>query len=954
MRFLPPQSMQMTAALAGQQALAAEDWPQPIDQIQVRMGLHTGHAQLRDGDYFGPAVNQAARIQEIGHGGQILLSQVTQIVVRDDLPIEISLLDLGQQQIRDFPRQERIYQLVWPGLDMAFPPLKTLPLSRTNLPEQPTKLIGREGELADIEKLLADPDKRLVTIVGPGGMGKTRFSVAAAEQQLEVGRFPNGVYFIALAPLTDVDHIPAAMADAFSLHLEVGNQQQRTPRQQVLDYLRDKQMLLVMDNFEHLLEGRDLVNEILQVAPTVKIVTTSRESLQLRSENLYPISGLEFSERDPHKDAAEYTAVKLLLQSVRQVQPGFNPREEDLPTLSRICRLVEGMPLALELAAGWVDVLSLEDIADEIQKSLDFLETEVQDVPQRQRSIRAVFDNSWQRLNAEEQDVLAQFSIFRGGFTMEAARHITGVSLRTLHKLANKSLLQYDPPKKRYQIHELLRQYGTEKLSQRKQEAPKTPGFSTPVNVRDRHSAYYCGLLRELATNPEGEGRDLALAEITADISNVYAAWHWAIKQANLEVIASGVKGLFSYYLRRGPLQEGDKLLELAAKRLQESLDLKAIPVQETAVVLSQIQANRASLLNKSGQYEAAITLAQSAVHLAQTHQAVGDEAMGYLQWGRALWFQGNYEAAQPILENALNKAQASQNAIVEADSLRRLGAIYWPRGQYEKANKYFELALAIYKRLGNRQGEALTLNNLSLIAMAQDNKLVTAKKYLEEAVAIDRQIGDKGGQGRILTNLGSVYWQLGYFDEALENHVQALKINQELGAKRAQAFSLNYLGAIYSGVGDYERAQSYFEEALQNYRQFGENRGQSIVLTDLGRLFSNSGDWQKALRFGNQALGLAQEVGVPRIAAEAFTIIGRVQVETGNLPKAEAMYQEALTIRQELGQISAAMEPLAGLADIARLQGDLNRAQLYVEQILNHLAVCRRSRNLQTKTNLM
>jgi class 3 adenylate cyclase len=274
----------LSAARAGQQALVEEDWPQPIDQIQVRMVLHTGHAQLRDDDYYGPVVNQAVRIQEIAHGGQILLSQATQMIAREELPMELSLIDLGQQHVRDFPRPERIYQLSWPGLDKTFPPLKSLPKKRSNLPEQATKLVGRKDELADINKLLADPDTRLVTIIGPGGMGKTRFSVAAAEQQLAAANFSEGIIFISLAPLADVDQVPAAMADALSLPLEAGTRQQRTPRQQVLDFLRNKEMLLVLDNFEHLLEGVDLVYEILQEAPQVKIVTTSRERLQLRSE----------------------------------------------------------------------------------------------------------------------------------------------------------------------------------------------------------------------------------------------------------------------------------------------------------------------------------------------------------------------------------------------------------------------------------------------------------------------------------------------------------------------------------------------------------------------------------------------------------------------------------------------------------------------------------------------
>ncbi len=292
--------------------------------------------------------------------------------------------------------------------------------------------------MAALEDLITDPEARLVTIVGPGGMGKTRLSLAIAEQYLGEDYFPNGVFFIALAPLRSTEHIVPTMADAFDFQLEGGGPGTRSPRQQILDYLRSKRMLLVLDNFEHLLAGVDLVSDILGAAPEVKILVTSRERLHLRPEQLFPIQGLEFPDWETPEDAANYTAIRLFIQSAQRVRPDFALRADDLTYLTRICRLVDGMPLGVELAAAWVDLLSLADIAAEIRQSLDFLETDLHDVPARHRSIRAIFDTSWGRLSQREQAAMAQLSVFRGGFTRPAAQQVAGANLRTLATPANR------------------------------------------------------------------------------------------------------------------------------------------------------------------------------------------------------------------------------------------------------------------------------------------------------------------------------------------------------------------------------------------------------------------------------------------------------------------------------------------------------------------------------------
>jgi len=387
---------------------------------------------------------------------------------------------------------------------------------RHNLPVQTTPFVGREAELTELGRLLADPGVRLLTILGAGGMGKTRLALEAGAAQLN--NFERGVYFVSLAPLDAVEAIVPTVAEALGFSFYEGGE----PRQQLLDYLNQKTVLLLMDNFEHLLDGAGLVTEVLETAPDVKVLSTSRARLSVQGEQLFHLSGMDFPDWETPEDALEYSAVKLFLQSARRVQPGFELAAGDLRYVARICRLVQGMPLGILLAAAWLTMLTPAEVAAEIEASLDFLETDLRDVPERQRSMRAIFDHSWNLLTAREQAVMQALSVFRGGFAREAAQQVAGASLRELRSLVDRSLLQRDPAG-RYGIHELLRQYAAEKLR-------KVP--AEDAAARDSHCAYYAGFLQGREAQLLGRGQRQALAEIGAEIENVRTAWDWAVARA--------------------------------------------------------------------------------------------------------------------------------------------------------------------------------------------------------------------------------------------------------------------------------------------------------------------------------------------------------------------------------------------------------------------------------------
>jgi predicted ATPase len=451
---------------------------------------------------------------------------------------------------RGWPSQiapDRAKQRPPAALPTSLPPL---PL---RVPAHPTPFIGREQELTDLNDLLTDPTCRLLTIIGPGGIGKTHLAVETA--RLAVAHFTDGVYFVSLAPLESTDSLIPTIAEALNFSFYEG----ANPQQQLFDYLRSKTMLLILDNFEHLLTGANLVTQILQAAPGLKILATSRERLKLRDEQLFHLSGIDFPTPKTLEAAAETSAVKLFVDSARRVQPDFTLESDDLAQIAEICRLVQGMPLAILLAAAWVELLTPAEIAAELGQSLDFLESEWQDVPNRHHSMRAVFDHSWGLLSEPERETFQQLSVFRGGFTRQAAQEVAGASLKNLRDLLNKSLLQ-PATSGRYQLHELLRQYAAEKL----EEIP-----IAYQATRDRHCAHYVAILNEWETDFAGPRQQLALAEVDDDIKNVRSAWNWAVRQGKLEEIDLALESLYQFYWIRSRFQEGQDSLSQAAERFQ-------------------------------------------------------------------------------------------------------------------------------------------------------------------------------------------------------------------------------------------------------------------------------------------------------------------------------------------------------------------------------------------------
>src|SRR5919206_1911528 len=485
--------------------------------IRVRMGLHTGEPRLTEEGYVGLDVHKGARIAAVGHGGQVLLSQTTRALVDADVR------DLGVHRLKDLSAPERIYQLEADGLRGDFPLLKTIEAGMKNLPLPRTSFVGRALELEAIERLLEDPDCRLLTLVGPGGAGKTRLALEAAARRVD--RYPHGVHFVPLASVVSPEFLAPALAESIQFAVD-GAHSGFSAQDQLLDYLSERSTLLVLDNFEHLVEGSGFLSKVIERAANVELLITSRERLNLQSEWAFDVEGLGLAKDE--KGSA--SAVRLFVERATQVEPNFALDDAGYSQAARICRLVDGMPLGIQLAASWVSVLSGAEIADEIEANIDFLATSMRDVPERHRSLRAAIDQSWRLLTAEQRSAFSRLSVFRGSFDRSAAVAVTGANLRLLHELVGKSLLRR-PDFGRFELHELLRQYAAEQLRLYPAEE---------ADARERHAHHYAAMLLERQTALMGPEVAVARDELRGELDNLRAAADWILaeqdEKAALEV----------------------------------------------------------------------------------------------------------------------------------------------------------------------------------------------------------------------------------------------------------------------------------------------------------------------------------------------------------------------------------------------------------------------------------
>lgn len=599
------------------------------------------------------------------------------------------------------------------------------------IPAQPTPFIGRDEELAKIIARINDPDCRLLTLVGFGGSGKSRLAVELANQTQNV--FADGVYFVALQSVTSGDNLPSAIADAMQ-HVMRGHQE---PANQLINYLRHKNCLLILDNFEHLISSVDYISDILASARAVKVVVTSREVLNLREEWLFPVTGMHIPEANNQHQLETYDAISLFIDHAKRIRPDFS-LSADHASVIRICQLVEGLPLAIELATSWLKYMSCEQIAEDIVHSIDFLKTNLRNMPDRHQSMRAVVDQSWKLLTEEEQRIFKRLATFPGYFSRDAAANIADASLQTLSSLVDKSMLWSDADK-RYKVHELLRQYAEEQLIENSVDY---------TAVQERFGAYYRHFLRVRRDAINRGNQIVAMSEIQSELENIRAVWQWAADHQHTDFFEQAVESLAIFYQFKSRYVEG---LELMERVYHKMLDIQQPVIMH---VLAKLELHMAWFLIRVGRLD---------------------------------------EAEQLLLCCQKRHSQTSHPAFARYSSDPRiaLGIIALTRGDYRVAYQYGQDARQTAEANHNLWDLSFAYNVMASVMLAKGD-LHTAERYADEACRLAEIEGDRWSLAYPLNTRGSIARVAKKYDEASEYYQQSFHIRQEFDDPEGMAIALN------------------------------------------------------------------------------------------------------------------------------------------------------------------
>jgi predicted ATPase len=813
----------VAAAVAAQHAVAGMRGPAGV-HLPVRIGLHTGEPVLTATGYVGLDVHRAARICSAGHGGQVLVSQTTRELIGPDLPDGIELRDLGEHRLKDLSTPHRLYQVLIAGMPSDFPPLKTLETSPTNLPAQPTPLLGRERELKDVCDLLLRDEVRLLTFTGAGGTGKTRLALQAAAELLE--RFPSGVFLVPLAPVREPALIVPSIAGTLG-HKEGGSQ----PLQKTLvEYLKDDRVLLVLDNFEQLREGSPVLSELLAACSGLKLLVTSRAPLRLSGEHLYPVPPLLLPNREHPPDLrllAEFEAVALFIVRAQAAKPDFALTRDNAAAVAEICHRLDGLPLAIELAAARTMLLSPQAMLERLGQRLQLLTGGARDLPARQRTLRSTIDWSYGLLAEGEQSLLARLAVFVGGRTLRAAQavcnpdHDLGPDL--LDELAilvdNNLLRQESQPdgEPRFLMLETIHEYALERL----RESGELAG------LRRRHAEYFLALAEEAEPELGGPNQVVWLERLEKEHENLRAALAWGIDSAPNEVALRLTGALRAFWRVRGHLSEGRRWLEAALARAED--------------------------------------------------ESTGPRAKALYGASVLALRQGDYGPAKAWAQESLTLCRGLGDGGGAGRALQMLGSVAVGERAYDEAKRLFEESEALCRKIGDRSLLATTILDLGDVALNQAD-YERATVLLEESLALFRELGDKDGAAIALYNLGSAALSEGRDERAVGLLSEGLALFGELGYKEGIAYCLEALAAATASgasrveaarlLGAADAASEAMGAALEPGERDRRARTESMLRAQLGE--------ERFAELWSEGRNMTLE-GAVRYARERFSGLARI-----------------------------------------------------------------------------
>ncbi len=704
-----------------------------------------------------------------------------------------------------------------------------------NLPIQQSTFIGRQQELQWIAARLAKPECHLLTLVGPGGAGKTRLALEVAAQALQQPQceYTDGIYFVALAAVDDDEQILSAVAATIGYHFPDDARGMRERQRALLHHLQTKRLLLLLDNYEQIAESTALIRAMLAEAPGVQLLVTSRVPLHLRAEWLIDILGLT------HPDAADllleerqtaqassgrraittFEAVHFFTNAAQRLLADFTLSNQTLTTVGHLCLLTEGLPLALELAAAQIRTVPLPVLVEAVQRNLDTLATTMHDVPARHRSLRAVFDHSWLLLMPPLQQLFSQLALFLGHFDAEAATAVTGCAKSDLDQLCAYSLLRALNDRASaplYAMHEVLRQYALEKL----QRDP-----TAEEHMRQLHSRHFLGLAAATEALINGSDAAQGVALIQGEFDNIRAGWLWAATTGDISALQRSIPALLRFFVLTGRAEEGGIFAERALHEVESQFnipgqggrDAAEVEVEEAQTLSADLHAMRARMFFKQARYAEGIAHAAEALTMAEACNALQTMAVANLYWGICALNQGEYAVAQAKFVAALAHARAIGWRKLESDALRALGSLAHMQEDLLGARRYYEASLPISQELDDPRGLSATLGNVGSICRQQGDFAV-AHQWLTQSLAIHRRIGDRSSEGRTYAMLGELSTDLEEYSEAERYFGEALQILQGLGEAHYVADALVALGKVYHAQERTALAVSCWQEAAATY----------------------------------------------------------------------------------------------------------------------------------------
>ncbi|HMQ70546.1 MAG TPA: tetratricopeptide repeat protein, partial [Ignavibacteria bacterium] len=888
------------AAIDAQIKLAKENWTDAA--IKVRIGIHSGKAEWNGNNYMGYiTLARTARVMSAAYGEQILISNDTYVLISKSLALPpshedtktaikdlvslclsddytVCFRDLGERRLKDVIKPINLFQVTAPGLREDFPPLKTLDARPNNLPVQLSSFIGREKELKQVKEILSDT--HLLTLTGTGGTGKSRLALQTGADVID--NFVNGVWFVELAPLSE----PMLLIQTVMSAIRILENPKESPEVTLTGYLKDKEILIILDNCEHMVDiCSDLAEKLLSLCPKLKILATSREALKCSGETIYRIPSLSCPElncKETPEQLTQYESVRLFIERAIVLNQNFRVTNKNAPALAEICSRLDGIPLAIELAAARTKILSIEKIYERLDDIFRLLTGGKRTALPRQQTLKSLIDWSYDLLTEDEKILWSRLSVFRGGWTIEAAEDICSDELpdeceviELMQNLSEKSIIIFDNTNDRYRMLETIRQYGDEKLRS-----------SEEYNyISKRHSDYFI----ELAENAELKLQGPEIVEwlkiLDEEKRNLEMGLTFSGEKGDADAEARLALALGYYWELRGQFTEGLLRFQKIHSKIKETMDPK---INNIIYQIGKFEFHKGEI-EKAWKF-----FCESNDKYIKANDKQGI-AFVLNSLGHILNVKGDYEKAIDYFRDSLNIRLDIEDKRGIAICLNNLGNVSLRKGEYDKSIDFFEKSMEINREIGNKRGIANCLNNLGNISI--DNKNYgKAVVLFEESLAISREIGDKRGIAICLNNLGIISVIKREYDKAVCIYEESLSISREIGDKRGIASCLNNLGIIFMDQGVYEKASVFYEESLAINRDTGDKRGIANCLNNLGITSYEKEEFEKATEYHEESLAIRHEIGDERGISSSLYDLGNVLISVGKFKNAQEYYQESLS----------------------------------------------------------